>query len=188
MYAMGDKYRFAALVELARSNFVATLSAANFFLEDLVAAIDIVYSTTPDSDYGLRKHVVYKAQSQIHRLKQMPAFKEVFEKYVGFGWDMATEYKARKTVWCIGCEHESKLPVACTCGFHGFCGGLKACNELDWLSLKCAHCKRIGQIVREKPHDDDEMTIVLRPKAQSAPTSPSTTEPPATRSKKRKSM
>lgn len=188
MYAMGDKYQFAALMELARSKFVAAIDETDFTLDDLVAAIDVVYSTTPDSDYGLRKHVVYKAQSQMQQLKQLPSFKEIFEKYVGFGWDIATEFKARKSVWCVSCAQESKLPVACTCGFHGFCGGLKACNELDWVSLKCSRCKRGGQLVRDQPRDDDEVTIILTRETQSAPTSTSTFEPPAKRGKKRKSM
>jgi hypothetical protein len=188
MYAMGDKYQFAALVELARSKFVTAIDDENFDLEDLVAAIDIIYSTTPDTDYGLRKHVVYRAQNNIQQLKQMPSFKEVFEDHVSFCWDLATEFKARKNVWCIGCEQESKLPAACTCGFHGFCGDLKACKELDWGALKCSHCKRVGQIIRDQPVDNDEVVLIHTPKPQNAPTSPSTMEAPATRGKKRKSF
>ena len=188
MYALGDRYGFAALVELATSKFVAAIDEADFNLSDLVAAIDIIYSTTPDTDYGLRKHVVYRAQNNIQQLKQMPSFKEVFEKHVGFCWDLATEYKARRNVWCVGCEQESKLPVTCTCGFHGFCGGLKACKELNWSALKCSHCKRVGQIIRDQPLDSDEISLILTPKTQSAPTSPSIMESPATRGKKRKSF
>lgn len=183
---MADKYQFAALSELARMNFVAAIDENTFTLDDLVDAIDVVYATTLDSDYGLRKHLVYKAQTHLQQLKQLPSFKMVFEKYVGFGWDMATEYKARKSVWCMNCHQESKLPAQCTCGFHGFCRGLKACNDLDWASLKCSRCKRGGKIIRDQPRDDDEVTIIFASEASNARTLPTKSQGPATRGKKRK--
>ena len=156
---MGDRYQFPALVGLARAKFIAAIADDDFGIEGLVAAIDVVYNTTPDCDDGLRKHGVFAAQKQISQLKQLASFKSIFEKYIGFSWDFGLEYKARKTVWCIGCRSESKLPLSCACGFHGLCGNVKSCNGLEWASLKCSACKRVGQLIRDEPCEEDEVRI-----------------------------
>ena len=185
LYAMGDRYQFPALAELAKAKFVAAIADVNFGFEDLVAAIDVVYSTTPDTDDGLRKHVVYKAQSNTPQIKQIASFKSVFEKYVGFSWDFALEYNSRYFVWCTGCQSHSKLPQPCTCGFHGLCGSLKACNELNWALLKCSVCKKMGLLIRDEPHEEDEVRITSIAKSASLPIIQESSQ--TTKTKKRKS-
>jgi hypothetical protein len=161
MYAMGDSYEFPSLSALAKSKFVAAIHVPGFSLEDLVSAIDVVYSTTPDENDGLRKHVVYMAQARMQDIKKLESFQNVYEKYVGFCWHFGLEYGARKTVWCASCQMNSKLPTTCSCGFHGLCGTLKACNELNWVALKCSVCKKAGCLVREKPNDDDDDVSIV---------------------------
>jgi hypothetical protein len=151
-------------------------------MEDIVKAIDIVYSTTPDSDDGLRKHIVFKAQSNIQDLKRLDSFARVYEDYFGFSWDFGLEYGGRKKLWCMACNHDSKVPGSCNCGFHGLCGNLKSCNEMDWNALKCTNCKKVGNLIRDKPSEDDDVIIVMSGKRHSLP---AVSKTPA--SKKRKS-
>jgi hypothetical protein len=142
-------------------------------------------NTTPDGNDGLRKHVVYRAQSHMQQLKKLDSFKEIYEKYIGFSWDFGTKYQACRTVWCAACLHESKLPAGCQCGFNGLCENTKTCNELDWASLKCTSCKRTGQLIRDEPNDDDEIAITGTAKSKSVQGSPDGCE---MRNKKKKSL
>jgi len=185
LYAMGDRYQFPTLVDLARTKFIASMNEPGFTLDDLVTAIDVVYSTTIDTDDRLRKHVVYRAQCYMQELKNLDNFKEVYEKYVGFSWDFGLNYRHCKTVWCAACGANSKLPSACLCGFHGLCQNLKLCNELDWSGLKCTSCKRVGQLLREEPRDDEGVQFTGMGKSKSLPNSPNGATSPR---KKRKSM
>lgn len=171
MYAMADRYEFPLLSALAKSKFVAAIHEPGFSLEDLVSAIEAVYSTTPDENDGLRKHVVYMAQSHMQAIKNLDSFVAVYEKFVGFCWDFGLEYGARKTVWCPSCQMKSKIPASCSCGFHGLCGTLKACTESSWATLKCSVCKKAGALVREKPNEDDDLSIVGGGKRETSPAS-----------------
>jgi hypothetical protein len=182
LYAMGDRYQLPILSGLARAKFVASIDEPGFTLEELVAAIDVVYNTTPDGNDGLRKHVVYRAQSHMQQLKKLDSFKEIYEKYVGFSWDFGMKYRACRTVWCTACLSESKLPASCQCGFNGLCENTKICNELDWASLKCTSCKRTGQLIRDEPNDDDEVAITGTAKSKSVQGSP---DGPEMRNKKK---
>lgn len=180
---MADIYQFPVLSTLAKWKFVACINEPNFAMEDIIKAIDIVYSTTPDSNDGLRKYIVFKAQSNIQNLKKLESFARVYEDYFGFSWDFGLEYGGRKRLWCMACNHDSKIPSSCSCGFHGLCGGSRSCNEMDWSALKCTNCKKGGQLVRDKPSDDADDVVVMSEKRRSLP---AISQPPASR--KTKSM
>lgn len=168
---MGNAYDFPLLTALAKSKFVVAMHAPEFSLQDLVSAIDIVYATTPDENDGLRKHMVYLAQTCMQEIKKLDSFKTVYEKYIGFCWAFAFEYGARKTVRCANCETKSKIPTNCTCGFHDLCGTSKACNDSSWVALRCSVCKKIGSRIRVMPDADDDVSIVGGGKRRGLPAS-----------------
>lgn len=53
MYAMADKYELDGLKEVAKTRFAEALKRS-YDTEEFVVAVETVYSTTPDSDRGLR--------------------------------------------------------------------------------------------------------------------------------------
>jgi len=57
MYALADKYQVNGLGSLARAKFEACLNH-HVNTEDFITAVQIVYSTTPESNRGLRDAVV----------------------------------------------------------------------------------------------------------------------------------
>lgn len=57
MYALGDKYQVEGLSSLAKEKFECCLHH-HAQTEDFIAAVQIAYSTTPDSNRGLRNSVM----------------------------------------------------------------------------------------------------------------------------------
>jgi hypothetical protein len=57
MYALGDKYQVDGLSQLAKEKFESCLHH-HAHSEDLITAVQIAYSTTPDSNRGLRDSVM----------------------------------------------------------------------------------------------------------------------------------
>jgi len=57
MYALGDKYQVEGLCDLAKRKFETCLSE-HAHSEDFIEAVQIAYSTTPDSNRGLRDAVI----------------------------------------------------------------------------------------------------------------------------------
>ena len=42
----------------------------------------------------------------------------------------------------------------------GYVGKSEACNKQDWAVLKCAGCKKSGQLLRDQPNEDTETPII----------------------------
>jgi hypothetical protein len=57
MYALGDKYQVEGLSQLAKEKFESCLHH-HVHSEDFISAVQIAYSTTPDSNRGLRDSVM----------------------------------------------------------------------------------------------------------------------------------
>jgi hypothetical protein len=72
MYALGDKYQVAGLCALAKMKFEACLSE-HVQSEDFITAVQIAYSSTPDTNRGLRDAVVNAFRTEFKTdIKQMP--------------------------------------------------------------------------------------------------------------------
>jgi hypothetical protein len=57
VYAIADRFDILALKAIGATNFVSKLRSKNFSTADLVSAIEFVYTTTPENEFGLRKWV-----------------------------------------------------------------------------------------------------------------------------------
>lgn len=76
MYSLGDKYEVERLCERAKEKFQSCLYD-HWNSEDFIEAVQIVYSTTPDTNRGLRDVVVESFQTYFNvDLKQMPGAEE----------------------------------------------------------------------------------------------------------------
>lgn len=74
MYTIGDKYGVVGLCEAARRKFALTLySREHLGGDDFIDAVAIAYSTTPDSNRGIRDEVVNCFEREYHvKLEKYP--------------------------------------------------------------------------------------------------------------------
>jgi hypothetical protein len=149
MYAIADRFEIPALKAVSETHFVSELRSKHFSVADLVSAIDLVYTTTPESDHGLRKWVVYRAQQIESELVRHDDFKAVLKGQPDFAWDFATRYAKANYLWCAYCKDTIDL-VECRCGFAGMCGD-PICKEGAAARLRCTRCEYWGILRREVP-------------------------------------
>jgi hypothetical protein len=159
MYALSDKYDVSSVRPLAVSKFQTRLTAEDVTSDEVLEATKIIYNSTASHDDTLRKHVVYYAQTNMLEIHKKPAFQELMAD-LDFAWDFGTRYSSRAHFWCPRCTDWTKISVSCGCGFHGLCGKSEACNNQDWAVLKCAGCKKSGQLLRDQPNEDTETPII----------------------------
>jgi hypothetical protein len=157
MYAMGDRFEVTGLKTLSATRFVNELRLKEFSVADLVSAVEIVYSSTPENDIGLRKWVTYRAQHSAQELVRHPEFERVMKAHEDFAWDFATKYARANYLWCRKCQKTIDL-VECRCGFNGMCGD-DACTKGAVEALCCTGCRKYGKFRREIPREDDNCTL-----------------------------
>jgi BTB/POZ domain len=157
MYAMSDRFEILSLKSFSATRFGAELRSKHFRVADLVAAIDLVYTTTPEHDDGLRKWVVYRAQRNERELARYDDFIAVLKKQPDFAWDLARKYAKANYVWCTHCKHTIDL-ADCRCGLSGMCGG-PICVDIPVKSLSCTRCKTKGNLQQEIPRVEGNVML-----------------------------
>ena len=91
MYALADQYDLTLLRDTAQNNFKNLATGQPQELLRLIGSIPIVYSSTPDSDRGLRGAVVGKVKASPSDLlhKDVKAsFQKVLIEVPEFSWDL----------------------------------------------------------------------------------------------------
>lgn len=88
MYAMGDKYDMQGLKLKAKENFAACLTVS---IGDFITAIPVIYSSTPETDRGLRSEAAAYAADHWKALFEMPDFKKAITENADFVDDVVTE-------------------------------------------------------------------------------------------------
>ncbi len=157
MYAIGHRFEIRTLKAVSATKFVSELRSKNFSIADLVSAIQFVYSTTPDNDFGLRKWVVYRAQQFEHELVRHEDFENALKEHPDFAWDFATKYAKANYLWCSQCKDTIDL-VECRCGFFGMCGD-PLCATAVPAALRCTRCENWGKLRREVPRLEENITL-----------------------------
>jgi hypothetical protein len=159
MYALSDKYDVSSVRSLAVSKFKTRLNTEDVTSDEVLEATKVIYNSTASHDDTLRKHVVYYAQTNMLEIHKKRAFQELMAD-LDFAWDFGTRYGSRAHFWCPGCTGWTKISANCGCGFHGLCGKSEACNKQDWAVLKCAECKKSGQLLRDQPNEGTDTPII----------------------------
>lgn len=157
LYAMAGRFEIPSLQTFSAAHFVSELRCKNFSIADLVSAIDTVYTTTPDSDHGLRKWVVYRAQQSEHELVRSNDFEMVLKDHADFAWDFATKYAKANYLWCSNCNGSVDL-VECRCGFYGMCGD-PICATEETAGLRCTTCEQWGKLQRDMPQLEENISL-----------------------------
>lgn len=156
-YAVAHRFGIPDLKALSAANFVSELRSKNFSAADIISAIDIVYTTTPDYDFSLRKWVVYRAQVSEHELSRHDDFKAALKEHPDFAWDFATKYARANYLWCCHCKDTIDL-VECQCGFWGMCGDPLCATEKP-AALRCTRCELWGMLRREIPRLEENFDL-----------------------------
>lgn len=157
VYAMATRFEIPALKTISAANFVVELRSKNFSVADLVSAVNIVYTTTPEGDFGLRKWVVYRSQQFEHELVRHNDFETALKEHADFAWDFATKYAKANYLWCSHCQDTIDL-VECKCGFFGMCGD-PLCATQATEALRCTRCQLWGKFQREVPRLEVNFTL-----------------------------
>ncbi len=99
VYAIADKYNIPELKELSMSKFEALLddeSVPNKF----AAVVDAVYTTTPDTDFGLRDMVIDYCAENIDTFAESEEYFRIFQDRGDFG---------RSVLGAVLCTHKDKI-------------------------------------------------------------------------------
>lgn len=87
VYQIADKYGIVALKEHAKQKF-STAVKADWSTEDFSIAIELVYTTTPPEDRGLRDLVVETSNANLERLISRDGFCQALRTTTDFAADL----------------------------------------------------------------------------------------------------
>jgi hypothetical protein len=140
VYGIAEKYAIKDLKDLSFVRFLPEIGKTP--MSNLLAVIDIIYDSTPESDNSLRKWVVWRVQVSKKSIDESNTLVTLVHKHHDFARDLITKYAARNYVWRPDCKAYVDL-VQCRCGWSGLCGeqicmtgSLKRCLK----SLVCTLC------------------------------------------------
>jgi hypothetical protein len=117
VYAIADKYGTGGLKSLAQHKFEVRLHEIDLET-DVFAVINEVYSSTPDSDRGLRDFIVAKMYSEIQFWVMQEAFLDCFHHSSDFCKDLF-QYTVRK-------DFENYEAAIANISHPGYCGSCQA--------------------------------------------------------------
>ena len=108
MYAITDKYGLGDLKEVAKMAFAEALGK-HWDTDQFVVAVEVVYTSTPDSDHGLRDVVTTFTWGEQKMLLAREDVQELLKNLDGFSKDLLWEIcktvsrpapPIRKCSWC----------------------------------------------------------------------------------------
>ncbi|KAL9065532.1 MAG: hypothetical protein Q9161_008184 [Pseudevernia consocians] len=113
MFAVADKYDIAALGDVAKGKFEKALSRTAIANGHYLEVINHVYSTTPESNRGLRNVIVEQTQIRGSRIQEDPVLnprlKEIVSTTRQFAWDLInSQLKTLTTVIFKPVKHKLK--------------------------------------------------------------------------------
>ena len=133
MYALGDEYDIQDLKDEASWRFENVMMSKKGQSDELTSVIEVintVYTTTPESDRGLRDAIVTFGVNHLERMKELPEFKSaviltpiyMIEVLPGF---------------CNRVQDGGHYRKTCT-----KCGG----SQWDFVRVECHSCKRFENL------------------------------------------
>ena len=120
MFAVADKYDIAALGDVAKNKFEKALSRTAIANGHYLEVINHVYSTTPESNRGLRNVIVEQTQIRGSRIQEDPVLnprlKEIVSTTRQFAWDLINSQLKTLTTGesCFGCARLFGDKISCS--------------------------------------------------------------------------
>lgn len=120
MYAMGDEYDVMDLKKKSLRKFTEAVKAKKGRKDELASVLKVVpaiYTTTPDSDRGLREFVVGLGAEHLERMKDLPELKDAVTQAPNYMIEILPKYfrrvqdeKDKEKNWCE-CDKCSNLDL-----------------------------------------------------------------------------
>ncbi|KAI6810336.1 hypothetical protein KC332_g11238 [Hortaea werneckii] len=126
VYALGCKYQIPSLQRASLKKFEVAAALA-WATDEFMHAVHLIYSTTPDSDKGLRDVAARVILEHDDELCNKPAMEAVIRSFDGLSYSLMKEQTKR--------PKKSKGPTCLTCGkvrvqrCSGGCGGIFVCCD-----------------------------------------------------------
>ncbi|CAF9938022.1 MAG: hypothetical protein ALECFALPRED_007482 [Alectoria fallacina] len=119
IFAVADKYDIAALGNIAKNKFEEAINKKGFGDPDHLRVIKYVYSTTPESNRGLRDVIVSHTQARGNKIRTNFVLNSRLEEIVSttpqFGWDLIQSSLLSASIKrCSECKTELGVRTSCT--------------------------------------------------------------------------
>lgn len=100
LYGVGEKYGINALKTVAETKFKTIMGNCIWesSLSDTITLLDIIYTTTPQSDKGLRGPVLVWCKQSLIRLLESADFKEALARLPDLAYDLLVQGEAENRV------------------------------------------------------------------------------------------
>jgi hypothetical protein len=164
-YQLADKYDVFAWKDQCISKYSRSLEDrfAHMKMDNRISyvrSIPIIYSTTPQTDRGLRWLAARFAWQNLHSLLRFPEFAKVFQQEGEFAWDVMCWSSYKKRMSCSICYLEKPVRPG-ECGKHHVCAGLNCdtwlLENLSCEGAKCPQRGRKGRMVLLDQNVDDAL-------------------------------
>jgi len=141
VYCLADRYMMAALKQLAKDKFEAAVKTG-WSMDDFLLAVDVVYSSSPEGDRGLRDLVVEVSSSgeNLEKLLKSVGFRNLLSEKPGFAADIiiimsssGAEKGGARTYRCPSCGNNIKIEWQE--GSYFYCVHCSA-RRMDWASYR----------------------------------------------------
>lgn len=129
VYSLADRYMIPALKHLAKDKF-ATAIKTGWSMDDFLLAVDVVYSSSPEDDRGLRDLVVGVSGENLEMLLKNTGFQNLLGEKPKFAADIIMSGVSRK----FGSENRARTYRCPSCGNN---------IKIEWHEgsyLYCIHC------------------------------------------------
>ena len=140
VYCLADQYMMAALKHLAKDKFEAAIKTG-WAMDDFLLAVDVVYSSSPEGDRGLRDLVVKVSGENLEKLLKNVGFQNLLSEKPKFAADIIMSGASKKvqsaakngahTYRCPSCGNSIKIEWQE--GSYFYCVHC-AIRRMDWAS------------------------------------------------------
>jgi hypothetical protein len=103
VYSIADRYTIPALKEHAKEKFQKATSVG-WAMDDFPLTVAEVYSSTPETDRGLRDLVVQLCQEHLGHLRNNRQFQDVLKRTKDFAADLVRSFQGNPTYKCPNCH------------------------------------------------------------------------------------
>ena len=140
VYCLADQYMMAALKHLAKDKFEAAIKTG-WAMDDFLLAVDVVYSSSPEGDRGLRDLVVGVSGDNLEKLLKNVGFQNLLSEKPKFAADIIISGVSKKasskdgvhTYRCPSCGKNIKIEWQE--GSYFYCVHCSA-RRMDWASYR----------------------------------------------------
>lgn len=142
VYSLADRYMIPTLKHLAKDKFETAIKTG-WAMDDFLLAVDVVYSSSPESDRGLRDLVVGISGGNLKELLKNAGFQNLLSEKPKFAADIiisgvSSKFGSENSVHTYQCPNCAKnIKVEWQEGSYFYCVHCSV-RRSDWASYRVA--------------------------------------------------